>query len=152
MKKKIAISILLLTNLVTAVSLVCVAYQRSLWRAEAMRTVNFTAQISAINDFDKGKQIKLNLVIKDEAEGYKPEPTKFEGEYVLRDWTGYIYPYLSEENSPNVLMAREFVESYNAEMAEIVSDPDAYEDQRQREIAYWQEKVLSQPKEEPGGE
>lgn len=117
-----------------------------------MRLSDFSGQVWASNQFEKGKQIKLNLVIKDEAEGYKYEPAKFEGEYVLQDWRGYTYPFLNAENSPSVLVARELVLSHNAEMAHIVADPAAYEEQRQKEITYWREKVLSQYKEDMGGE
>ena len=100
----------------------------------------------AINDYDKGKIVKLRLVIKNEPEAYESKPTEFEGPYVIREQIGYNGPYLGGNNSPSVQVSKIIVENYNSEMKEMYEHPKEYEEERNKEIEYWKNHILKTDK------
>jgi hypothetical protein len=118
------------------------AWRQMLWKNEAMSNASFAATVLALNNYHKGKFIKYELVVKDKPELFKSKQHKFEGPFVIEDWTGYTDPMFRFSKSPSVFVAEEFVKAYNNKMNNIISDPNRYEQSIREEINYWKEKVL----------
>ncbi|MFZ0033809.1 MAG: hypothetical protein WAK60_02315 [Sedimentisphaerales bacterium] len=142
--KKNIVILLIVTNLATGLYLGYVAWRQMFWQMEAMTTADFAAKVWASNNYEKGKLIKLELVVKDKPEVYQPKQNRFDGSYVVLDWIGYTDPLWRFNESPSILVAQEFVRTYNAEMNGIVSDPNAYEQRIRKEVDYWRENALNE--------
>ena len=59
MKKNVLIGILLITNVITLFGLGRASWLSGLWKMEATLNVDYAAKLKAVNDYDKGKRIRL---------------------------------------------------------------------------------------------
>ncbi len=144
MKNRILIGVLLVSNAVTGIALLRVAWLKMMWQNEATNNAQFLASLWAANDYDKEKLVKLRLKVEDEPKGATCEPREFDGGFVVRNWIGYTdpFPILGGLESPSVQTARVIVEKYNLRMQEMHEHPDEYKKRRAEEIEYWRENVL----------
>ena len=147
MRKKIAISFLFAALIVTNVcTLLCLARSSLLatfWKNEATVNAEFAAKLWSWNNFSKGKIVKLRLKVEQEAKAPVSEPTEFDGPYVVREWIGYEYPFFGAD-SPSVQIARITVDTYNAQMKEMVENPEKFRQELAEEIEYWKTNVLNE--------
>ena len=146
MKKNVLIGILLITNVITLFGLGRASWLSGLWKMEATLNVDYAAKLKAVNDYDKGKRIRLRLKINDEPKGHVDRPIVFDGTFVVEEETGYSSPSLGGQDSPSIQTARIMVDAYNRTMEEFCRDPEKYRQQRAEEIKYWQEHILGKKK------
>jgi hypothetical protein len=119
------------------------ALRQLLWKLEASRMTYLAATLSAEKSYDKGRLIKLELVVNN---NYKPphdKPYHFDGPNVVFDKIGYTDPVCKFIKSPSILVSEEFVRTYNERMNEIVSDPNFYDLLNREDANYWQQIFLS---------
>jgi len=143
MKRNITIAFLAVLLLIAVLSLARLLWQCALWRIEATTNAEFAAALWADNDYNKGKIVKLRLVIEAEPKGYVDKPPECDGPYVVREQFGYSDPRLGGSNSPSIQVARLIVDTYNKQMTSKVENPEKYKAERLDEIEYWRENILN---------
>jgi hypothetical protein len=115
------------------------------WKIEAMRNAHLAATLLAEKHYDKGINIKLELVVKDNFASSQNKSYHFDGPNVVFDKIGYTDPVCKFIKSPSILVSEEFVRVYNEKMNEIISDPNFYKLLNREDANYWQQIFLSKP-------
>jgi hypothetical protein len=128
------------------------AFRQLLWKLEASRLTYFAARLSAEKSYDKGRLIKLELVVNNNHKPPHDKPYHFDGPNVVFDKTCYTDLLCKFTKSPNILVSEEFVRVYNERMNEIVSDPNMYELINREDANYWQQILLSKPPSKPNND